>query len=101
VVRASPAQPGALGVGAGTSSSVVHAWWKALAEAFASRSAAVKLELVGEPRFYGPHGDGVVTFDDHLRYYADHARSHAADFLDASPDVARVGAVPALDGPDE
>ena len=69
VVRAPSGFPGALGVGAGTAPTVERAWFKALAEAFAARSAGAKLALL-EPRAYGPQGEGVGTFEDHIRYYA-------------------------------
>ena len=101
VVRAPEHCRGALGLGAGTAASVSRAWWKALAEAFATRSAAAKFELAGPERSYGPAGAGVVTFDDHIRYYTDHRRARAADFLDASSDVTLSGAVPGLEGSDQ
>jgi ribosomal protein S12 methylthiotransferase accessory factor len=84
VVRAPPGLPGALGVGAGTAATIERAWVKALAEAFAARSAGAKLELL-EPGAYGPTGQGVTTFEDHIRYYADERRATSAAFLDASP----------------
>jgi ribosomal protein S12 methylthiotransferase accessory factor len=101
VVRAPHGYPGALGVGAGTAATVERAWWKALAEAFASRSAAAKLELVGPPRTFGRDGAGVVTFDDHMRFYADHDRARAADFLDASAAEVPAAAVPNVRARDE
>jgi ribosomal protein S12 methylthiotransferase accessory factor len=85
VVRAPPGLPGALGVGAGTAATVERAWLKALSEAFAARSAGAKLELL-EPGAYGPTGEGVTTFEDHIRYYADERRARPAAFLDASAD---------------
>ena len=97
VVRAPPGCPGALGVGAGTGATVERAWLKALAEAFASRSAGAKLELLA-PRTYGPRGEGVATFEDHIRYYADERRSRVASFLDASPARTRAGDVRPLGG---
>jgi ribosomal protein S12 methylthiotransferase accessory factor len=100
VVRAPRGHPGALGVGAGTAAGVERAWWKALAEAFASRSASAKLELVGPPREYGPGGEDVLTFDDPIRFYADHDRAQPAGFLAASSRTTPAGAVPALGGPD-
>ena len=82
VVRAPAGFPGALGVGAGTAATVERAWFKALAEAFAARSAGAKLELL-EPGTYGLHGEGVKSFEDHIRYYADEARATVTGFLDA------------------
>ncbi len=95
VVRAPSGFPGALGVGAGTAPTVERAWFKALAEAFAARSAGAKLALL-ESRAYGPHGEGVGTFEDHIRYYGDERRSSAAAFLDASPARTRAHEVRSL-----
>jgi ribosomal protein S12 methylthiotransferase accessory factor len=92
VVRAPPGSTGAVGVGAGTAATIERAWLKALAEAFASRSAGAKLELLA-PGNYGPAGEGVASFEDHIRYYADERRSQAAAFLDASPARTRAGDV--------
>lgn len=82
VVRAPAGVPGALGVGAGTAPTLERAWLKALAEGFAARSAGAKLELL-EPGAYGPTGEGVASFEDHIRFYADERRARPADFLDA------------------
>jgi ribosomal protein S12 methylthiotransferase accessory factor len=83
VVRAPQGCSGALGVGAGSAAHIEDAWFKALAEAFAARAAGAKLVLL-DPREYGPAGEGVASFEDHIRYYADHGRAGAAAFLDAS-----------------
>ncbi|HEY3184418.1 MAG TPA: YcaO-like family protein [Gaiellaceae bacterium] len=98
VVRARAGVAGAMGVGAGTSADVVRAWWKSLSEAFASREAGVKLTLVAPETTYGPYGEGVLGFDDHIRYYADHARAAGAAFLDASAVRRPVSGVPVLEG---
>jgi len=82
VVRAPRGFPGALGVGAGTGTTIERAWFKALSEAFGARSAGAKLALL-EPCAYGLHGEGVRTFEDHIRFYADEQRTAAARFLDA------------------
>jgi ribosomal protein S12 methylthiotransferase accessory factor len=97
VVRAPPGLGGALGVGAGTAATIERAWLKALAEAFAARSAGAKLELL-EPGVYGPTGEGVTTFEDHIRYHADEIRSRAADFLDASAARTQAGGIRPLAG---
>jgi ribosomal protein S12 methylthiotransferase accessory factor len=88
VVRAPAGFPGAVGVGAAAAPTVERAWWKALAEAFASRSAGAKLALLqaGERRAAEP----VATFEDHIVRYAEHDHAPATAFLDASP--ARVAA---------
>ena len=51
---------------------VEQAWLKALSEAFASRSAGAKLLLLDDHEF-GPLGEGVNAFEDHIRFYADAA----------------------------
>jgi len=84
VVRAPPCFAGAVGVGAGTAATIERAWLKALSEAFAARSAGAKLELL-ERRSYGSNGEGVGSFEDHIRFYADEVRARPAAFLDASP----------------
>jgi ribosomal protein S12 methylthiotransferase accessory factor len=96
VVRRSAGR-GALGVGAGTAATFERAWWKALSEAFAARSAGAKLELLGGGEF-GEHGAGVASFEDHIRYYADEGRARAASFLDASPERVSVATVSRLEG---
>jgi len=98
VVRAPTWCPGALGVGAGTAPTVKRAVWKALSEAFASRSAGPKLSVLERRHEYGPEGAGVVSFEDHIAYYADHRRAEAAAFLDASSERIQVAAVPPLPG---
>jgi ribosomal protein S12 methylthiotransferase accessory factor len=97
VVRAPSGFPGALGVGAGTAATIERAWFKALAEAFAARSAGAKLELLDAGTF-GPQGDGISTFEDHIRYYADEARAAPAAFLDAGSGRTPVAAVRPLSG---
>ena len=92
VVRARGRCAGALGVGAGTGPTIERAWWKALAEAFAARAAGAKLALLES-------GCGrIVSFEDHIRFYADERRAEAADFLDASLERTPTGAVPPLAG---
>ena len=98
VVRAPELATGALGVGAGTAAGVERAWWKALSEAFACRAAGVKLVLLRPDKHFGRHGEGVVSFEDHIQYYSDRRRAAAADFLDASPRRVPVQAVAALEG---
>jgi ribosomal protein S12 methylthiotransferase accessory factor len=98
VVRAPGSEPAVLGVGAGTATTIERAWWKALSEAFAGRSATCRLALLG-------HGDGladdaadVTTFDDHIVFYADEGRAARTSFLDASPERRDVRAVTPLTG---
>jgi ribosomal protein S12 methylthiotransferase accessory factor len=95
VVRATAGFPGALGVGAAAAPTIDRAWWKALAEAFAARSAGAKLALLG-PRPRTRHD--VTAFEDHIRYHADHRRFSAASFLDACSDRVAFDAVAPLEG---
>ncbi len=96
VVRAPEGFPGALGLGAGTSATVERAWWKALAEAFASRSAGAKLELIDTRPLDDP--DAVVSFESHIRYYADHSHAATTAFLDGGGERTGAAAIPELDG---
>ena len=95
VVRAPLGFPGAVGVGAAAAATVERATWKALAEAFATRSAGAKLALLHDGE---PGSDPVVTFEDHIRRYADHARSPATAFLDSGPAWRPPASVPPLEG---
>jgi ribosomal protein S12 methylthiotransferase accessory factor len=97
VVRAREGRLGALGIGAGTAATIERAWLKALSEAFAARAAGVKL-VVLDDRDYGALGEGVGTFEDHIRFYARAERAGPADFLDASPAGSDVGAISSLRG---
>jgi ribosomal protein S12 methylthiotransferase accessory factor len=67
----------ALGVGAAAAATLEEAWFKALAEAFATRSAARKLALVDPGRTFASDAADVLTLEDHIRFYADD--EHAAD----------------------
>jgi ribosomal protein S12 methylthiotransferase accessory factor len=96
VVRAPAGCPGALGVGAGTASTIDRAWWKALAEAFAARSASAKLALLDER--LPARGRSVSTFEDHIRHYADHGNAAAAAFLAASAERVPTASVRPLEG---
>jgi ribosomal protein S12 methylthiotransferase accessory factor len=98
VVRAPVGCPGAFGVGAGTASTVERAVWKALSEAFASRSAGAKLMLLQPERTYGRFGGGVRSFEDRIAYYADHGRAEAGAFLDSSADRIESAEIPVLPG---
>ena len=95
VVRAPTGVAGALGVGAGTATTLERAWWKALAEAFSARAAGATLALL-EP---GPcRPEEVTSFEDHIRRYADQATARAAAFLDSSPDRVSAASIPKLEG---
>jgi ribosomal protein S12 methylthiotransferase accessory factor len=95
VVRAPRGQSGALGVGAGTAPTLERAWWKALSEAFAARSAGAKLALLGEKKC---DPLAVASFEDHIRYYADGSKAAPAAFLDASTTRTPARTVPELEG---
>jgi ribosomal protein S12 methylthiotransferase accessory factor len=98
VVRAPAEFPGALGVGAASAAGAEQARWKALAEAFAARSAGAKLELLNPGRSLGAGGHDVELFDDHILFYADHARAGAAAFLDESGERVPLGSIRPLEG---
>jgi ribosomal protein S12 methylthiotransferase accessory factor len=94
VVRAPDGVPGALGVGAAAAPTAARAWWKALAEGFSVRAAAVKLALLDPDGGERP----VVSFEDHIRRYADHRAATAAAFIDASTEQVSLDSVAPLDG---
>jgi ribosomal protein S12 methylthiotransferase accessory factor len=98
VVRAPADEPAVLGVGAGTAATIERAWWKALSEAFAARSAACRLALLGRGRGLDDDGGNVGTFDDHIVFYARPERARRTSFLDASPRRRDVRSVEPLDG---
>ncbi|HEX4520116.1 MAG TPA: YcaO-like family protein [Gaiellaceae bacterium] len=97
VVRAPAGFPGAVGVGAAAAPTVERAWWKALAEAYACRSAGAKLALLQTAQGSVETGR-VATFEDHIVRYADHAHSPATAFLDASPTRVEAEAIAPLEG---
>ena len=69
-----------------------------MSEAFASRAAGLKLSLLDpDPRFAADHSD-ILTFEDHIRYYADERRAEAASFLVASPETRGIREIPTLGG---
>jgi ribosomal protein S12 methylthiotransferase accessory factor len=96
VVRAPAVERAVLGVGAGTAPTVERAWWKALAEAFGTRTSAANRLAAGEGRAFADDGSNVLTIEDHILF---HARpGGAAAFLDASAertDVRDVEPLPA------
>jgi ribosomal protein S12 methylthiotransferase accessory factor len=96
VVRAPAGFPGAVGVGAAAAPTVERARWKALAEAFACRSAGAKLALLQAG--LEAAGDAVATFEDHIVRYADHDHEAATAFLDANPARVATGSVAPLEG---
>lgn len=96
IVLGPPSSGAALGVGAAAASRVEHAWWHALAEAFASRSACRKLRLLDPGRRYRDDGADVLGFDDHIRFYGDDERARLASFLWSSPETTPAADVPAL-----
>lgn len=96
VVRGAPGSGAALGVGAAATASVEQAWWRALAEAFASRSACRKLRLLDPGRRYANDGSDVFDFDDHIRFYGDDERAERAACLWSSAATRCSDDVPAL-----
>ncbi|MCP9485982.1 MAG: YcaO-like family protein [Gaiellaceae bacterium MAG52_C11] len=95
VVRA-PGTGGALGVGAAAAAGIGRAWWKALSEAFASRSAGWKLALVRPDRTFADGGSDILTFEDHIQYYSDARRAEGAAFLAGSTLTRAVQEIPRL-----
>jgi ribosomal protein S12 methylthiotransferase accessory factor len=98
VVRAPAGSAGAVGVGAGTAPTIERAGWKALSEAFAARAAGAKLALISPGRELGQGGAGIVSFEDHIRYPAEHVNAPVSEFLDASGERTPVGSIPELGG---
>jgi ribosomal protein S12 methylthiotransferase accessory factor len=98
VVRGGRGQGGALGVGAAAAPTVERAWWKALSEAFACRAAGLKLSILDPDRRFADDHSDVLTFEDHIRYYADERRAEAAAFLVASSETRDIREVPTLGG---
>lgn len=98
VVRGAPGSGAALGVGAAATDRVEQAWWRALAEAFASRSACRKLRLLEPERRFSDDGSDVVDFDDHIRFYGDDERAELASFLWSAAETCRTEDVAPLSG---
>ncbi|MBA2332613.1 MAG: YcaO-like family protein [Actinobacteria bacterium] len=98
VVRA-PGADGALGVGAAAAPGVERACWKALSEAFASRSAGWKLSLVRPERTFEEDGEDITSFEDHIQFYSAEHRAERASFLTGSRRTRCVDEVPRLSEP--
>lgn len=86
----------ALGVGAAAAPRIEDAWLRALAEAFASRTACRKLRLLDPGRTYADDGSDVANFDDHICFYGDEARAKLAAFLWSSSETRAASDAPAL-----
>jgi ribosomal protein S12 methylthiotransferase accessory factor len=84
VVRAPAGASAVLGVGAGTAATIERAWWKALAEAFGTRTSAANRVAAGEGEALRDDGANVLTIDDHILFHARANRAAAAAFLDSS-----------------
>jgi ribosomal protein S12 methylthiotransferase accessory factor len=98
VVRSGSPTLGALGVGARSAFTVREAVWKALDEACRVQAWATDLVFRHPTREFAPDFSDIRDFDDHVHYYADHARARAADFLDASEETRPLGEVRPLAG---
>jgi ribosomal protein S12 methylthiotransferase accessory factor len=98
VVRSEAFATGALGVGACAAPRVQAAVRKALDEACRVQAWATDLLFRYPAREFAPDFLDVQDFDDHVHYYADHARAKAAGFLDACGEVRDVGDVHPLAG---
>jgi ribosomal protein S12 methylthiotransferase accessory factor len=98
VVRGDEPDTAALGVGARSALTVQEAVWKALDEACRVHAWASDLLVRHPDREFAVDFSDVRDFDDHVHYYADHARAQAAHFLDASSERRNVGDVEPLAG---
>jgi ribosomal protein S12 methylthiotransferase accessory factor len=96
VVRSEAAATGALGVGACAAPLVQTAVRKALDEACRVQAWASELRFREPEREFARDFSDVRDFEDHVHYYADHARARAADFLDASTEIRDIRSVPPL-----
>ncbi len=100
VVRAPRGVAGAVGVGAAAAATIEEAWWKALAEAFATRAAGATLSLLAGELDGGVAGRSIRSFEEHIRHYAQHENAASVAFLDASPVRSPVATVGPLEGTD-
>lgn len=98
VVRSEVPATGALGVGACAAPRVQAAVSNALDEACRVQAWATDLLIRDPEREFARDFSDVQDFDDHVHYYADHARARAADFLDASRELRHVSDVEPLGG---
>ena len=98
VVRAPEGFAGSVGVGAAAAPTIELAWWKALAEAFATRAAGAKLALIADGAESPDLGRKLRSFEDHIRHYASHANARATSFLDASESRIPAAAIPPVEG---
>ena len=98
VVRAPDCVRGAVGVGAASAATIDEAYWKALDEAFAARSAGAKLSLLDSGATARPALGRPRSFEDHIRHYAHHGAAAATAFLDASEVTRDAGSVGPLEG---
>jgi ribosomal protein S12 methylthiotransferase accessory factor len=98
VVRSEAPGAGALGVGACAAPRVQEAVRKALDEACRVEAWATDLRFRDPERQFAADFSDVQDFDDHVHYYADHARARAADFLDACRETRDIGDVRPLAG---
>ena len=97
VVHGADGSRGALAVGAGCAASMRDAWLKALSEAFGvHRWLALQAET--DPERALPEPDDVVTFDDHMLFYASPERAEKAAFLVRSQERNAIADLPVLDG---
>ena len=98
VVRSEVPATGALGVGACAAPRIQAAVSNALDEACRVQAWATDLLIRDPEREFARDFSDVQNFDDHVHYYADHARARAADFLDASRELREVSVVEPLPG---
>ena len=97
VVHGPPASRAALAVGAGAAADIGEAWLKAVVEAFGVYRW-LGSQAASTPDAPHPEADSIVTFDDHMRFYAHDEQAQLASFLDASTELTATRAIPPLHG---
>jgi ribosomal protein S12 methylthiotransferase accessory factor len=100
VVRGRSRNEAPFGVGASAGATVMEAWRRAFAEAFAVRLWAQFMLVNGQARQYAPDYSDIRTFDDHTLFYADWQHMRYVEFLDSSKERRDPRAVPPLAGSD-
>jgi ribosomal protein S12 methylthiotransferase accessory factor len=97
VVHGAPGEVGALGVGAGSASTVQEAYRKALTEAFQVHTH-VRDALYENPEAMPDRPEQINSFDDHIFFYGTEERAALASFLDSSPERRPTTNVPPVPG---
>lgn len=98
IVRGSESDTVALAVGAACAPSIRAAWRKAVTEAFAVRGWARSLRLRFPDRQFEPDHRDIVSFEDHVLFYAYAENARHASFLDSSTEFRPLRDIPDLGG---